>query len=347
MVLTTLIAATTAAGATATEPRSPDRTNLVGAPSEVTISVLHSRAWVANGVLFVAGEVRNTSAHRVGAWVTVRIAPGHSNPTDTLADSVAFDMLPPGGRSPFLITQSPFAPSSTSIIEITAGGAVVENPAAAIGVSNVGSFGSDPDPIGGTGDGIRVQVRNGTDRPIELLRLSAGFRGADGRITNVGDRDTTGVVVAPGDVYEDIVSAGPSGKLAIGADVGASARFADAPYEPVVPWHDWFHDVGDSSLKSSIAWLAEQRITSGCAPFRFCPTANVTRAQMALFLDRAFDFPATSTDFFDDDDGKTGEAAINRLAAAKITGGCGTRRYCPSAYVTRAQMAAFLKRVLD
>jgi hypothetical protein len=371
------------------------------------ISVLHSRAWVANGVLFVAGEVRNTSAYRVGAWVTVRIAPGHNNPTDTLAEPVAFDMLPPGGRSPFLIRRSPFAPSSTSIVEITAGGGVVGNPAAAIGVSNVGSFGSDPDPVGGTGDGVRVQVRNVTDRPIQLVRLSAGFRGADGKITNVGFRDVSDVVITPGDVYESLATAEPSGKLAVSADVGVSAHFADFPYEPVVPWHDWFHDVGNSSLKSSIAWLAERGITSGCAPYRFCPTANVTRAQMALFLtraiepplpttttdyfddddgktgeaainrlaaakitggcaprrfcptayvtraqmalflDRAWDFPSTTTDYFDDDDGKTGEAAINRLAAAKITGGCGTRRYCPSAYVTRAQMAAFLKRVLD
>ena len=45
--------------------------------------------------------------------------------------------------------------------------------------------------------------------------------------------------------------------------------------------------------------------------------------------------PPTSVDFFDDDDGKTGEAAINRLAAAGITGGCGPRKYCPTASVTR------------
>ncbi|MDP9481862.1 MAG: S-layer homology domain-containing protein, partial [Chloroflexota bacterium] len=82
----------------------------------------------------------------------------------------------------------------------------------------------------------------------------------------------------------------------------------------------------------------------GCGPRRFCPTASVTRAQMAMFLDRALDLPAASTDYFDDDDGKTGEASINSLALAGITGGCAPRRFCPSDPVTRGQMAAFLYR---
>ena len=55
---------------------------------------------------------------------------------------------------------------------------------------------------------------------------------------------------------------------------------------------------------------------------------------MAMFLDRALNLPAATTDYFDDDDGKTGEGSINALAKAGITGGCGPRRFCPSAYVT-------------
>ena len=70
----------------------------------------------------------------------------------------------------------------------------------------------------------------------------------------------------------------------------------------------------------------------------------MSRAQLAMFLDRALDLPGTTTDYFDDDDGKTGEASINALAKAGITGGCGTRRYCPRTSVTREQMAAFLYR---
>jgi hypothetical protein len=65
---------------------------------------------------------------------------------------------------------------------------------------------------------------------------------------------------------------------------------------------------------------------------------------MAMFLDRAFALPNATTDYFDDDDGWTGEVSINALAKSAITGGCGTRRFCPGSSVTREQMAAFLYR---
>jgi hypothetical protein len=113
-----------------------------------------------------------------------------------------------------------------------------------------------------------------------------------------------------------------------------------------VSWQDWFRDIDGSSLRMSIAWLAEHGITAGCAPFRYCPADDVTRAQMAIFLTRAFHLPPASTDYFDDDDGVTGEGSINAAALAGITGGCAPRRYCPAAFVTRAQMAMFLDRAL-
>jgi hypothetical protein len=68
---------------------------------------------------------------------------------------------------------------------------------------------------------------------------------------------------------------------------------------------------------------------------------------MAIFLDRALDLPSTPSNFFSDDNGRTGEAAINRLAAAGLTGGCGDGKYCPTASVTREQMAAFLRRAFS
>ena len=51
--------------------------------------------------------------------------------------------------------------------------------------------------------------------------------------------------------------------------------------------------------------------------------------------------------FFVDDDGSTHEPAINALAAAGFTDGCGEGRFCPEKVVTRGQMATFLARVLD
>ncbi len=105
---------------------------------------------------------------------------------------------------------------------------------------------------------------------------------------------------------------------------------------------DWEGD----PLRASIAWAYDNGITGGCDVLAYCPGATVSRAQIAMFIDRAVGLDPTEEDFFTDDDGITGENSINRLAAAGITGGCETDRYCPTAPVTRAQMAAFLVRAL-
>jgi hypothetical protein len=347
--MASLLAGTMSAGARAAEPPEPvatPATGLAAAPSEVHIAVVSYHKWIANGALYIAGEARNTSTYRVDGYVTIRIAPGHNSPNETLSDQAGIGSLAPGGRSPFLVVRSPFAPSSTSIVEITAGGYVRENPSAAVGVSSVGGFGSDPDPVAGGGDIVRVQVRNGTARPIQVLKMVAAFRGAEGKVSNMGQTTGGPVVVAAGAMFEDWVPAAPSGTLAVRADVDITTQFADFPYEPVVSWQNWFRDIDASSLRMSIAWLAEQGITAGCASFRYCPAAYVTRAQMAIFLTRAFHLPLASTDYFEDDDGVTGEGSINAVALAGITGGCAPQRYCPAAFVTRAQMAMFLDRAL-
>jgi hypothetical protein len=103
-------------------------------------------------------------------------------------------------------------------------------------------------------------------------------------------------------------------------------------------------DARFSTFNAAIQWVYAEGITAGCTIERYCPSDNVTRAQMAIFLDRALDLPSTTTDYFTDDNGKTGEASINRLKAAGITGGCTPTTFCPTANVTRGQMAAFLAR---
>lgn len=109
---------------------------------------------------------------------------------------------------------------------------------------------------------------------------------------------------------------------------------------------DYFSDDDGITGEASINRLAEAGFTGGCATDLFCPSNPVTREQMAMFLDRAFELEDTAIDFFTDDTGRTGEVAINRLAAAGLTGGCGGGKYCPTASVTREQMAAFLHRAL-
>lgn len=111
-----------------------------------------------------------------------------------------------------------------------------------------------------------------------------------------------------------------------------------------------FTDDDGNVHETNIDYIASIGVTLGCnaAHTLYCPASDVTRAQMASFLVRAFDLPATTTDYFTDDDGNIHEANINRLRASGITVGCGVggTAYCPNRKVTRAEMATFLVRAL-
>ena len=108
-----------------------------------------------------------------------------------------------------------------------------------------------------------------------------------------------------------------------------------------------FSDIGDSSFRDHIEWLAAEGVTGGCGGGRFCPDGLVTRGQMASFLARMFDVPPAAADHFDDDEGSRHEPAINAIAAAGLTTGCGSADYCPDGIVTRAQVATFLVRAAN
>jgi hypothetical protein len=94
--------------------------------------------------------------------------------------------------------------------------------------------------------------------------------------------------------------------------------------------------------------LAGYNITGGCGGNNYCPTNPVNRQQMAVFLLKAFEGsdylpPACTTQMFDDVPCSNPFAPwINELAARQITGGCGGNNYCPTAAVSRQQMAVFL-----
>jgi hypothetical protein len=107
-----------------------------------------------------------------------------------------------------------------------------------------------------------------------------------------------------------------------------------------------FADADSSMFYGDILWIAARGITTGCAPQRYCPQSLVSREEMASFLVRGLGLPLTSTDYFDDDAGSIHQPAINALAAAGVTNGCGPRRFCPQLSVSRAEMASFLVRAL-
>lgn len=127
---------------------------------------------------------------------------------------------------------------------------------------------------------------------------------------------------------------------------GLYSIYFDVAFGDVPP----FSDIAGSVHYDAIVFIAEAGITAGCNPpanTNFCPAGEVTRGQMAAFLVRALDLTDDGgKDWFDDDDGSTFEADINKLAASGITFGCNDDHtdYCPGDTVTRAQMAAFLVR---
>jgi len=125
--------------------------------------------------------------------------------------------------------------------------------------------------------------------------------------------------------------------------IGATANKETSPDWQAVPAFPLV-DARFSTFKADIEWVFNEGITKGCSAERYCPTDAVTREQMAIFLDRALALPTTTTDYFGDDTGRTGEAAINRVAAAGITSGCSTGHYCPTDTVPRGAMASFLAR---
>ena len=109
-----------------------------------------------------------------------------------------------------------------------------------------------------------------------------------------------------------------------------------------------FDDVdADGFHAPFIERMAELGVTTGCGDGSgFCPDRNVTRAQMAVFLSRAYNLPEGPDPGFSDVPGDAWYADdVARLAASGITIGCGDSTvYCPSRDTTRAQMATFLAR---
>ena len=99
-----------------------------------------------------------------------------------------------------------------------------------------------------------------------------------------------------------------------------------------------------------IETISRDGVSSGCGDGKYCPSAGVTRAQMAVFLIKSkygssyAPPPATGRVFIDVPANAFAASWIEKLAADGITAGCGGGKYCPDAVVTRAQMAVFLLR---
>ena len=108
-----------------------------------------------------------------------------------------------------------------------------------------------------------------------------------------------------------------------------------------------FDDVDPTGFHARfIERMAELGVTGGCGDGSgFCPDREVSRAQMAVFLSRAYSLPdGPAPAFTDVPDDAWYAASVAKLAASGITRGCADGLFCPGRDTTRAQMVTFLHR---
>ena len=112
-----------------------------------------------------------------------------------------------------------------------------------------------------------------------------------------------------------------------------------------VPLSNPFHD--------DIITIATAGITSGCTTTSYCPSHDVSRAEMAVLLLKSKygsghvpPPPPVDPIFADVPADAFAAAWIDELAILGVTAGCGNGNYCPDDPVTRGQMAVFLLKTL-
>jgi len=130
---------------------------------------------------------------------------------------------------------------------------------------------------------------------------------------------------------------------------GQMAIFIVRAYDLGAASADYFSDDNGKVYEDAANRLRQAGLTQGCGSGRYCGDNTISRGEMAAFLSRAENLPASNTDHFVDDNGSIFEPGINKVADAGITFGCNppaNTNFCPTANVTRGQMAAFIIRAL-
>jgi S-layer homology domain len=121
-----------------------------------------------------------------------------------------------------------------------------------------------------------------------------------------------------------------------------------AGYVPLACTTPVFSDVPATS--PFCRWIEElfrRGVVGGCGGSLYCPSSAVTRDQMAVFVLRTLDPtlvpPFCTTPIFADVPASSPFCRwIEELARRGVVTGCGGGNYCPTAPVTREQMAVFL-----
>jgi len=366
LLLSGLLLPATAGLVLGADPAGPGRGDIVGTFSEAqtfgtaavepgTVGVKSSLGYTyGDGSTAIVGEILNLRSLRTrDVLVTVTYLDANDESLGTKSEYVYLEQTNRGGVAPFVIFKDDDPPGcrypelpemdpipcvATYFIDASAGSATSVVAGGALDIVE------GPTVVEGEFRYYEGTLTNPNTFAVTDVTAMLTVYGVDGNVLEIFAQD-------------DLVDLDPGASIGysigvdtdIDAETARSAILADAQRTDdgnvyVTSWANYFDDLPEVTFRRDIIWLAEERITGGCAPGRFCPTANVTRAQLAMFLDRVLDLPSASKDYFTDDKGVTGEASINRLAESRITGGCAPSKFCPTASVKRDQMASFLAR---
>jgi hypothetical protein len=234
--------------------------------------------------------------------------------------------------------------SGIGAIDVTLPGVVVE-PGARIAITAT-------DPQGNTSE-FSQRIVVGTSPRYGAAAGGApiaadGMLFEDGATVTVGGAAATNVIVSGNTSLQFNAPALPAGSINDVTVTNPSGLFGTMQRAYV----SMFADVNAFNLY--IASLVANGLTVGCGGPNYCPTASVTRQQMAVFLLRGkFGLcytppPCTGTVFGDVAcQGSPFDPWIEALAGLNITGGCGGGNYCPTDPVKRQQMAVFLLKALE
>jgi hypothetical protein len=207
-------------------------------------------------------------------------------------------------------------------------------------------------------------INDTNEAVVSILGLAASFGGPPGADYTVND-DTAFYDALPTGVAKSCIQENDCYSVTVSDPVTRPAQHWDAAFQEETNMslpHTWelhmgesFPDVPpDNNFYRFVETLFHRGVTGGCVGGDYCPTNPVTRAQMAVFLLKAkfgsahIPPPCTGTVFTDVPcTGGPFDPWIEELASLQITGGCGGGSYCPTATVTRQQMAVFLLKASD
>jgi S-layer family protein len=210
---------------------------------------------------------------------------------------------------------------------------------------------------------VRPSWRNVSTAVVGISGTIPSFAGPTGAAYGIVDDFALYGVLAPNaavtcsDCFSLSVSA-PNPRPAAHWDAVAKEEIAPAAQGQRKLWTihvgNSFSDVPRTSpFYRSVETLLHHSVTSGCGGALFCPQAPTTREQMAVFVVSARDAagdppPACGTPVFADVPASSPFCRwIEELARSGVVSGCGGGSYCPSAPVSREQMAVFVLRTFD